>query len=679
MPFKKRYCVALLISAVILIFSCKKEVSCEGCRDGNQPPIAIAGPDQSISLPTDSIMLDGNASRDPDGSIVRFQWRKISGPGTINIGNTSSPGTVVRNLISGAYFFELRVTDNGGSSATDSLLVVVSDPSQPNRSPVANAGPDQVIFLPSNSTLLDGMASTDPDNNIISYKWSKIAGPSPGVIVSNTSVQTQVTNLMKGNYDFELEVRDAGGLYSKDTMQVIVAEIEHSNRPPVARAGSDITLSLPTNSTPIDGSSSFDPDSNITSYRWSKIGGPASFILTNAQTAQSMVTGLVEGIYYVELKVTDAGGLFSTDTIQITVVNGPPPPAACNNLNRPFVPATLVAFGSLSQAREGIAVISAENKILFAGGYLPPGGFSSRVDIYDQLTQTWTTAELSVPRCLMATVAAGGKIFFAGGETGDGTWPVSTVDIYDIANNTWSVTQLSIAGNSIIGAAVGNKILFAGGDGGFSGPGRETRVDIYDLVTNSWSTASLSEAKRGFHAGVTYNNKVYFTGGETFNQSGNWGASNKIDIYNNANGSWSTSVLSQGKMGLLGITSGHKIYWAGGQTGWAPVMSMTCSVEIFDMNTGANSHQYLFGPALWSISSGQNAAIKNNKIIFYRPYSPENNKFDIYDVISNSWSIGTLGQPVPEGASIYSLNNIIYVVGGIVNGVQSTTIWKLEF
>jgi hypothetical protein len=63
----------------------KKKRSCENCINGNQPPIANAGPDRAITLPTDSISLDGNASKDPDGKISEWLWTKISGPASFNI------------------------------------------------------------------------------------------------------------------------------------------------------------------------------------------------------------------------------------------------------------------------------------------------------------------------------------------------------------------------------------------------------------------------------------------------------------------------------------------------------------------------------------------------------------------------------------------------------------------
>ena len=207
--------VPLLIGGVVIFFSCKK-TSCEGCK-GSKPPIAIAGPDQLITLPTDSITLDGSASNDPDGKISEWVWKKISGPASFNIVKTTTAKTIVRNLDTGVYHFELKVTDDKNLSATDTVQITVN-----NRPPVVNAGVDQTITLPTNTVNLDGSASTDPDNNITSYLWTKISGPSSTNISNANAIQTQVTSLVEGVYQFELKVTDAGGLLDRDTVKVFV-------------------------------------------------------------------------------------------------------------------------------------------------------------------------------------------------------------------------------------------------------------------------------------------------------------------------------------------------------------------------------------------------------------------------------------------------------------------------
>jgi N-acetylneuraminic acid mutarotase len=438
---------------------------------------------------------------------------------------------------------------------------------------------------------------------------------------------------------------------------------KENNKAPFANAGTDQTIALPKDSTRLDGSASTDPDGSIATYKWTKISGPFSANIITANSAQSLVTNLVHGVYRFELRVTDAGGLQSMDTVNITVSSGSVS-GGCADTTRPRINARLVPVGTLSEGRSGMSVAAAGNKILFAGS------MSSTVDIFDINSQTLTTAGLSVARSEIATAALGNKVFFGGGEISDGTFPTNAVDIYDVSTNSWTTASLTAPGHLIGAAAVGNKVLFAGGDHGFnitSGISRSTTVDIYDVSTNAWSTASLSEPRIG-NSAVTIGNKIYFAGGGS-----RLGTSNTIDVYDNATNLWSTLTLKEKRRGHAGIAVGNKIYLAGGYS---------CSVEILDVTTGISEMQQLSGPVYYFITSGQNAVVKDGKIIFLR-HTPQHNLsnhnlFDIYDTVSNSWSIGVLPTPV-TGASVISVNNTIYIAGGDINGVSSNKVYKLEF
>jgi hypothetical protein len=276
----------------------------------------------------------------------------------------------------------------------------------------------------------------------------------------------------------------------------------------------------------------------------------------------------------------------------------------------------------------------------------------------------------------MAAAVNGNKVVFAGGEVGDGTWAVDAVDVYDVAANSWTVHKLSVPGNSIAAASVGDKVLFAGGDGTYSGGWKRSIVtDIYNLSTNTWSIAPLcSEGKRGKHAAVTLNNKVYIAGGEAWGST--WYGSNRIDVYDNATNTWSAEFLSQGKLGLSGIAVQNKIYWAGGTTGRYPSLEITCSVEIKDVNVGSSTVQSLSKPVAWSTP-----VVRDNKILFFgvNNMNPETNKFDIYDIATNTWSIGVLPIALSWNASVIAVDNTVYIAGVESNGVISNQVWKLEF
>ncbi len=76
--YKKKilFTLFIILSGFALVSSCKKDKSCENCLYGNKPPIANAGSDTSIFLPTDSMLLNGSKSIDSDDGIVKLQLGK---------------------------------------------------------------------------------------------------------------------------------------------------------------------------------------------------------------------------------------------------------------------------------------------------------------------------------------------------------------------------------------------------------------------------------------------------------------------------------------------------------------------------------------------------------------------------------------------------------------------------
>ncbi|MDE3185020.1 MAG: hypothetical protein KGM16_16530, partial [Bacteroidota bacterium] len=190
-----------------------------------------------------------------------------------------------------------------------------------NQSPTANAGSNQTVTLPINNVTLSG-SGTDPDGTISSYQWSQLSGPSGGTINNPNYASTTFSGLAQGVYQFQLIVTDNQGATATSTTQITV---KTTNIPPVANAGSDQTINLPTNSINLSGSGS-DVDGTISSYSWSEISGIAATI-TNSLSDTAIVTGLTQGNYQFELTVKDDKGATGKDTVKITVnpaANKPP-------------------------------------------------------------------------------------------------------------------------------------------------------------------------------------------------------------------------------------------------------------------------------------------------------------------------------------------------------------------
>ncbi|MBK7289824.1 MAG: PKD domain-containing protein [Chitinophagaceae bacterium] len=98
----------------------------DGSPPPNQSPVAVAGNSQTITLPNSSVTLNGSLSYDPDGTIVSYNWTKLSGPSAV-INSNNSAITTVSQLTQGVYLFQLTVTDNIGATASSNVQVIVNE------------------------------------------------------------------------------------------------------------------------------------------------------------------------------------------------------------------------------------------------------------------------------------------------------------------------------------------------------------------------------------------------------------------------------------------------------------------------------------------------------------------------------------------------------------------------
>lgn len=102
-------------------------------QQGKQPPIAHAGPDQTVNE-GDRVILNSTGSFDPDGEIVSYAWGVEDSddeapPVSLNGQNTylasfTAP-KVAGNVSANSYLFELTVTDNDGLIASNTSKVVL--------------------------------------------------------------------------------------------------------------------------------------------------------------------------------------------------------------------------------------------------------------------------------------------------------------------------------------------------------------------------------------------------------------------------------------------------------------------------------------------------------------------------------------------------------------------------
>ena len=130
----------------------------------NRPPVADAGPNQTVN-PGATVTLDFfTGSSDPDGVGLLYAWTQTAGP-TVTLTDfkftAPSSATTIK--------FQLTVTDAHGASSTDEVTITVNTP------PVADAGPNQTVNSDDTVTL-DGTGSSDPDGDTLTYAWTQTAG-----------------------------------------------------------------------------------------------------------------------------------------------------------------------------------------------------------------------------------------------------------------------------------------------------------------------------------------------------------------------------------------------------------------------------------------------------------------------------------------------------------------------
>jgi len=172
----------------------------------NLPPVADAGPDQTLSdadsSGSETVTLDGSGSGDPDGTIVSYEW-------TEDLHVLGTEAIITLDFEVGTHTVTLTVKDDDGATDSDDVVVTVN----PNKPPVANAGPDQTGLV--GQTLnFDGSGSYDLDGTIDSYEWNFGDGSTASGVTVTHSYSAA------GTYTVTLAVTDNGGATATDTASV---------------------------------------------------------------------------------------------------------------------------------------------------------------------------------------------------------------------------------------------------------------------------------------------------------------------------------------------------------------------------------------------------------------------------------------------------------------------------
>jgi hypothetical protein len=149
--------------------------------------VAVAGPDQAITVIGTVVHLNGSQSYSPGGLPITYQWSILSKPAG-STATLSGPTTATPSFLAdlhGTYNIQLIVTDSLGTASSPATVTVTSN----NVVPVANAGLSQSAVVGQTVTL-NGSGSNDPDGDPLTYKWSLTSVPSGSqAVISNPTAQ----------------------------------------------------------------------------------------------------------------------------------------------------------------------------------------------------------------------------------------------------------------------------------------------------------------------------------------------------------------------------------------------------------------------------------------------------------------------------------------------------------
>ncbi len=298
----------------------------------NSAPVANAGPDRSAHV-GDPVTLDGSASSDVDGQTLAFRW--VLSPPDGSTAVLDDPTAIRPGFqldLRGTYLGTLTVNDGLTDSAPDSVAITTE-----NSAPIAHAGPDQSVLVGTEVTL-DGSASTDPDRDSLSFRWSLTAPGGSAAALDDPDLPGPHFHVdLPGTYIGQLVVNDGVLDSAPDTVS-----ISTENSPPVAciQAPASATVG---DQVRLDGTCSSDADRDPLHYVWSLTqGNPADLSAGDGPLADLFPSQA--GPYLAQLVVGDGSTQSTPATAGIEVA--PPPNRAPQIRSTPPTEATVgTAYG----------------------------------------------------------------------------------------------------------------------------------------------------------------------------------------------------------------------------------------------------------------------------------------------------------------------------------------------
>ncbi len=174
----------------------------------NAAPVSqVTANPQAVTLVGTTLQLDGSQSYDPDGDDITYLWTWVQKPeySTAAFSDETVINPTFTADIKGDYVASLKVVDTWDASSSMEIRV-----SFDNIKPVADAGAYAPVVA-GESVTLDGSASSDVNDDTLTYQWSLVSQPdgSLAAIFNSENIQAQLATDLEGTYIVSLKVNDA--------------------------------------------------------------------------------------------------------------------------------------------------------------------------------------------------------------------------------------------------------------------------------------------------------------------------------------------------------------------------------------------------------------------------------------------------------------------------------------
>lgn len=233
--------------------------------------------------------------------------------------------------------------DSDGVSNYNEYLAGKNPANPADNAPVANAGPDQTVSP--QRVILDGSASSDPNNDPLSYSWTQVLGPVSVILETANQKVASFVGIKAGTYVFRLSCSD-GHQTSTDTVNITIRNVT-----PTVDAGPDITVTVGASVTLH--ATGADSNEDALTYTWTKVSGP-SVSLPNMNQQDITFRPPSAGQYVFSVRCSDGVNTSAADQVTVTANAANQAPTANAGMDQDVAVGTLVRLdGSGSTDPDG--------------------------------------------------------------------------------------------------------------------------------------------------------------------------------------------------------------------------------------------------------------------------------------------------------------------------------------